>query len=305
MTSGNVLFIGNSGVGKSYLLNSIGGNFKSDFSSVDGLTAKVTCCEAEIKGSRVRLIDAPGLLEATAERMRNNAREITDALSMQDGFKLVFVLADSSGRVTPADLYTIERVMSAIDGSIPVGVIINKVPQEDLDLYDDSETKQMIISQLNCVTKNCFSPARFKAIPRYRKNEADGAADLVKELLAQMSFHIIPSVKSISATMEELSHFIAVLASKGQKGFLASIASKMSFCGNAESDQQNRGMCPKDATIKQPKLIKVPQDARQQTRNGELEPKKSEAADKTVSDEHAACSAQQIDTSPRTQPQDS
>ncbi|KAF9161892.1 hypothetical protein DFQ26_004039, partial [Actinomortierella ambigua] len=249
MTASNVLFIGNTGVGKSYLLNSIGGAFKSDFSSVDGLTAEITSCYISIEGSYVWLIDAPGLLEATGERMRNNARAITEALGFPGGFKLVFVLADNAGRVTPADLYTIGRVMSAIGRHIQLGVIINKVPEDDLGFYDDSETKEKIVRQLNSVAHNCFDTARFKAIQRYPKRDIHGAAVLVKELLRDMKFYPIPPVKNIAATMEELQNFVTVITSlsKGAKDYVVShMPSRFGFRGIGDSDQQNKSVHHKD-----------------------------------------------------------
>ncbi|KAG0266170.1 hypothetical protein DFQ27_000122 [Actinomortierella ambigua] len=305
---GNVLFIGNTGVGKSYLLNSIGGEFESGFSSVDGLTAKVSYCDVEIQGSCVRLIDAPGLLEATGERMRNNARAITDALGMPGGFKLVFVMADNSGRVTPADLYTIGRVMSAIDGSIPVGAIINKVPEEELDLYDDSETKEKIIRQLNSVAPNCFGPARFKAIPRFSKNNIHGAADLVKELLRDMDFHLLPAVKSITASMEELRGFTSMLKSlpKDAKDFVAGFfKTSCETHGNAHSDRQNKSMYHKDAMTQDPKATQGVLGAERQAGHDQLGMKNIEAINERVtaenSDEHPTRSAQPNGTSLGTQ----
>ncbi|KAG0258434.1 hypothetical protein DFQ27_004631 [Actinomortierella ambigua] len=203
----NVLLVGNPGVGKSYLLNLLGGAFASGFSIVHGLTEKYSYCESYIGGSKVRLIDAPGLLEATGELTLRNAQEITAALSMEGGYKLVFVLGECSGRVSPSDLYMINKVMTAIGFSIEVGVLINKVSENQLHLYDDASTRTEIIQQLNSVANNKIKKEWMRAIPYIYNDNGTSASLRVTELLQDMTFQCIPHVTDIFATLPEHDQF--------------------------------------------------------------------------------------------------
>ncbi|KAG0042587.1 hypothetical protein BGZ83_000292 [Gryganskiella cystojenkinii] len=215
MTS-NVLLLGNTGVGKSYLLNSLGGNFQSGFSAVNGLTGGCGFNDVVIETSTLRLIDTPGLLEASGENMIRNANSITQALRMKGRFKIIFVLADRSGRVDPSDLFLIGKVLSAIEFSVDVGLIINKVPEDDMELYLDATTKNDIIQQLNNVANGKIKESWFSVIPRFHRDNLTGAATHLNMLLADMVYQDIAEVHDIAATILEYNQFVELLKSVGK-----------------------------------------------------------------------------------------
>ncbi|KAG0238840.1 hypothetical protein BGW42_000001 [Actinomortierella wolfii] len=210
----HVLLVGNPGVGKSYLLNSLGGHFASGFSAVDGLTSQCDYKDVMIdsESGYVRLVDVPGLLETKGSRMKENSRAITEALRKEGKFKLIFVLAESSGRVQPSDLYMIGKVMKAIDYTVDVGLVINKVPDGELEYYQKVDVQECIIGQLNTVANGKFHSSRYMVIPRLPKSEKDHAQGLLISLLSKMDgYKDIPNVKDIFSTDYELSEFQMLL----------------------------------------------------------------------------------------------
>ncbi|KAG0226073.1 hypothetical protein BGW42_003932 [Actinomortierella wolfii] len=195
-------------ISKSYLLNSLGANFLSGFSVVKGLTEKCSYYESNVGGSVVRLIDTPGLLETSGDLLLRNAEEITKALSMKGGYKLIFVLRESAGRVSPSDLYTIHKVMAAINFSIHAGVIINIVPNNQVELYEEVDTRIKICQQLNSVANNMIKSEWMRAIPCFFDNSSKGATQRMTELLEDMIFQEIPRVRNIAATFLEHTQFV-------------------------------------------------------------------------------------------------
>ncbi|KAG0266168.1 hypothetical protein DFQ27_000120 [Actinomortierella ambigua] len=191
--SSNVLLIGNTGVGKSYLLNSIGGTFRSGFSAVDGLTTAYSYCDVKVGTVIVRLIDTPGLLEATDKNVARNAKAITDALHTRGGFKLIFVLPECGGRLLPSDLFMIGKVLSAIDFSIDVGLIINKVHEDDLELYEDGSARNDILMKLNSVAEGKIRSSWFMTVPLFRRANPSGPKPLMTALLVDMTSQTIPN----------------------------------------------------------------------------------------------------------------
>ncbi|KAG0042586.1 hypothetical protein BGZ83_000291 [Gryganskiella cystojenkinii] len=207
----NLLLVGNAGIGKSYLLNSLGGNFMSGFNAVDGLTTNTSYNDVEIGGSTVRLIDVPGLLEASDEYVVRNSKEITEALRVEGRFKIIIVLAERSGRVDPSDLFLVGKVMSAIDFSVNVGVIINRVPEADMELYLDATTQSDITQKLNSVANGKIKESWFAVIPRFHRDNLTGAAPFLEKLLANMTSQRIVHVTPIVASVKEYNLFVKFL----------------------------------------------------------------------------------------------
>ncbi|KAF9113318.1 hypothetical protein BGX30_006980, partial [Mortierella sp. GBA39] len=129
-----ILFVGNTGSGKSYLLNYLGGTFVSDISNDGaGVTRTYETKDCSVFPNTT-LVDTPGLIEETDERMKENAEQIIAALKTGGSFKVVLVMGDSSGRV---DLYTTVLLKklhdTLIDPSMKIGFIFNKTPQRSFD----------------------------------------------------------------------------------------------------------------------------------------------------------------------------
>ena len=131
----DVIFVGNPGVGKSTLLNSVSGvQFNSGFNWGDGLNIRINF-KTSPAFPGVRFGDTPGL--ADIEMAERAAEAITAAL--KDGARqgrrtmIFFIVTVQAGRVKPDDLFTIKQVMGSIifpNGERPskndYGVIINK-----------------------------------------------------------------------------------------------------------------------------------------------------------------------------------
>ncbi|KAF9171828.1 hypothetical protein BGX21_009724 [Mortierella sp. AD011] len=132
-----VLLIGNSGCGKSALLNQLGGNFASGVSFRTGLTKNITEQTVVINGTEVRLIDIPGLYEPTNnDETRKNAKILQEALSRGYEYKLYFVLKGDSRGPDDAELAMTSRVSQSVkdvDGAhVTFRVIVNLIQTQDV-----------------------------------------------------------------------------------------------------------------------------------------------------------------------------
>ncbi|KAG0306106.1 hypothetical protein BGZ98_002970 [Dissophora globulifera] len=93
-----VLFIGNTGSGKSALLSQIGGDFASGVAFRRGFTRSILEQNITLNHKPAVLMDIPGLFEPEQDATHNNAKMLTEALKRNYDFKLFFVLkADNRG----------------------------------------------------------------------------------------------------------------------------------------------------------------------------------------------------------------
>ncbi|KAF9284887.1 hypothetical protein BGZ88_009747 [Linnemannia elongata] len=105
-----LMFIGNTGVGKSALLNQLGGNFKSGFNEQHGVTTSITEKTIVLGSETVVLMDVPGLIEPSKEATDRNAGLLVKALSRGYDFRLTIVVQASNRTMTTDDLALICEV---------------------------------------------------------------------------------------------------------------------------------------------------------------------------------------------------
>lgn len=74
MEAYDVFLVGNPGAGKIFLFYSLGGDSKSGFLTLDGLTTPIKTQLIQINGDVVRLIDAPSLLDFDNGGVSHNAK---------------------------------------------------------------------------------------------------------------------------------------------------------------------------------------------------------------------------------------
>jgi len=115
------VFIGNTGVGKSALLNQLGGNFKSELSFATGVTKDISEQTVELNGKPVVLMDIPGLGEVSTETNEKNTELLTEALSRGYDYKLVFVLRSSNRIVDAEDMALVSEVNKCLRHANVIG----------------------------------------------------------------------------------------------------------------------------------------------------------------------------------------
>ncbi|KAG0224182.1 hypothetical protein B0O80DRAFT_438629 [Mortierella sp. GBAus27b] len=131
-----VMFIGNTGVGKSTLLSQLGGNFKSGVAMMEGLTKDVSEQIITMDGQQVVLMDVPGLYEIDDEATKANGKKLTEALKRGYHYILFLVLKASNRFIEKPDLALMSIVNKCVrqaDGAkVDFQVIINQVQGKEV-----------------------------------------------------------------------------------------------------------------------------------------------------------------------------
>lgn len=141
-----VLFVGNPGVGKSTLINSLVGKevTASGISAGTGLTKSFQHCLHEGR----LYIDTPGLADTKISNL--SAREIEKALKLNGPYRIFFVITLNAGKVRDEDIKTINKVMNAINQKgKSFNVIVNQITTKERHLLQDASARKVIIDQIN------------------------------------------------------------------------------------------------------------------------------------------------------------
>ncbi|KAF2070891.1 hypothetical protein CYY_007792 [Polysphondylium violaceum] len=126
---------GNPGSGKSTILSTlinIPGGFRSGISQLTGLTKAYK----SITIDGVAYIDTPGLADIKDRDLA--AIEIEHSLKTNQRYKLFFVVRPVEGRISPADLATINIVLQSIPQDINYGIIYNKLSKRTYVEYNNT-----------------------------------------------------------------------------------------------------------------------------------------------------------------------
>ncbi|GJJ77062.1 hypothetical protein EMPS_09421 [Entomortierella parvispora] len=149
----SIIFVGNPGVGKSALLNALGGDFKSGYSDVGGLTTTTRSYRTEIKrhGRVLDLVDMPGVYETgegkSVEFMKN-LETLHTVLNNGDEHAIFFVISPRNGRIDNGDLALMKLVLDNIEQGPTVGLIITQVAQKHYPSVQDPDYTTAIHNRL-------------------------------------------------------------------------------------------------------------------------------------------------------------
>jgi len=129
-----VVFLGNPGVGKSTLCNSVFG--KAVFNSGISVGTGMTIHKQEYMHENKLYIDTPGLRDV--EKAEQAALEIEAALKKNNNYKIVFVATLDEGRIRADDLVTINKVCDAIKSNFEYGLIFNKITKKTVQKIEQT-----------------------------------------------------------------------------------------------------------------------------------------------------------------------
>lgn len=191
----HILFLGNPGVGKSTLLNSImKSQSKSDkislFESGVSFGRGMTCELDEKTVDGVNYMDTPGLQDVKLRKQA--AHSITRALKYGGKYKVVFVMTLESGRVRPADISCMQMVLNSSHGQIDCyGVIINKLSKKvHAQLTVQSEELRKLFSQIQINSNRVQMPCLLPLEKYHHLDDESNALIEIPELVQFINFLI-------------------------------------------------------------------------------------------------------------------
>ncbi|KAG0279309.1 hypothetical protein BGZ96_001994 [Linnemannia gamsii] len=160
-----VVLIGNPGVGKSAILNALGGKFESGISDVVGLTQQVTTEDVFIDNNnnsgpsdktsvhKLHLIDLPGIVDnpdGKMDRLSHHIRLLQEVLrDERRQYVIFFVITPLNGRIDPNDVALMKLVLNNLEKGPKIGFIITQIEKgESVDRVKGSDYLSVILKKI-------------------------------------------------------------------------------------------------------------------------------------------------------------
>lgn len=146
----HIIVLGNPGVGKSTILNSLIGKvvFSSSVSVGTGraclapashLLEQVASYTLRLDGVKTTFIDTPGLDDIRSRK--EAAKQIQRALSYTGFYKVFFAQTLRAGRAEPSSATTIKTVLEAVPAIKSYGIIVNQITPDEMERLSPDEFK--------------------------------------------------------------------------------------------------------------------------------------------------------------------
>ncbi|KAF9082542.1 hypothetical protein BGX23_012346 [Mortierella sp. AD031] len=173
----SVVFVGNPGVGKSTLLNALGGNFANGFSPVGGLTKTVSSVTVNYEGRSLRLIDVPGVMESGGDNtISGNLQMLQETLNSSGSSVLFFVIAPTNGRIAVHDFAVIKTLLMNLKRGPKVGLIFTQIDDHHIEAIGSSNYKTTVLDNLRAAnTDTKFFEQHGWLILKNHRNDFDDA----------------------------------------------------------------------------------------------------------------------------------
>jgi GTP-binding protein EngB required for normal cell division len=228
-----IVLIGNSGVGKSSILNQLGANFLSGLRDRESVTKEIEEHKTEINGKPLILIDIPGLVEPGNTNAGRNSKLFKKALSKRYRYKIIFVLRADNRIVLDDDLLVISEVSRSVrslsPNGITFGVIVNLIQgQAQYSYYEElsGNNFQEYFQQRNHDTNFTFNfTIKESLLLKFNENVImeEGYRDKLVEFIEKLDGFKINVERKIDVSKENYSNFLKANIF-GAGGFFVALA---------------------------------------------------------------------------------
>ncbi|KAG0043025.1 hypothetical protein BGZ83_011927 [Gryganskiella cystojenkinii] len=185
----SIVFVGNPGVGKSALLNALGGHFQSGFNHVSGLTTEVATQEVILQGRKFQLVDMPGMYDSGKENAETFLRHLdmlqTTLNDKDREFIIFFVVMPRNGRVRNIDLALMKLVLDSIDQGPIVGLILTQIRKMDLGRIQKPAYLSNVFNLLrrsDCKNMQLLDDYHETLVLRFHESEEEFSHEEVEEI---------------------------------------------------------------------------------------------------------------------------
>ncbi|KAG9073298.1 hypothetical protein KI688_001090 [Linnemannia hyalina] len=190
----NLAIVGNPGVGKSAILNALGGEFQSGYSEGTGLTTVISKKQVTLNNIRFQLYDIPGINDCPPaggqDTIVKHLLMLQDALNEGDHFVIIFVIQPTIGRIKPGDYMVMKTVIDSLKEGPQIGLILNQAEPSAMPSYRSSRFSGLVWGPLEKIVesgnKKFLSRAPPLVLPDHgsRDFNEDEASDILRFVLS-------------------------------------------------------------------------------------------------------------------------